>query len=120
MICGDFNIVFTPENKNKGDLNPRDISTSQNILSELNLIDPPIHKLKFTWSNGQSKLIWIRLDQFLYSRNWSSLNPRSTQHALTKIGSYHSPICLDFGEHHPRPHNFRFENSGTLTLNFQL
>lgn len=42
------------EDKNKGDLNPRDIVTSQDFLCELNLIDPSVQGRRFTWTNGQS------------------------------------------------------------------
>lgn len=54
VICEDFNTVFTSHDENKGDINPRDISTSQNLLNDLNLIDHPIHDRRFTWSNGKA------------------------------------------------------------------
>ncbi|KAH7677378.1 RNA-directed DNA polymerase protein [Dioscorea alata] len=57
VICGDFNTVFTQEDKNKGDINLRDISNSQNFLFELNLIDPSFNRRRFTWNNSQSDLI---------------------------------------------------------------
>lgn len=69
VICGDFNIVFTLQDKNKGDVNPKDLSTSQNLLSDLNLIDPTIHGHQFTWTNGQADPTWVQLDRFLYFHN---------------------------------------------------
>lgn len=109
VICGDFNNIFSLEDKNKGDVNSRDISTSQNFLDDLNLIDPPIHDRRFTWTNNQVDPTWVLLDRFLYSHTWTSLNPRSTHYVLPRFRSNHSPICLDFGIHIPRPRQFRFE-----------
>ncbi|KAH7690203.1 RNA-directed DNA polymerase protein [Dioscorea alata] len=111
IICGDFNTIFSIDDKNSGDLNSRDISTSQNFLEDLNLIDPPLHGRCYTWSNGQTEPIWVRLDRFLYSHDWIQLNPRSTQFALPRYGSDHSPICLNFGNHFPHPRTFRLEKS---------
>lgn len=48
LICGDFKMTFTLEDKNKGDSNPRDIDSSQDLLGELNLIVPPLHGRSFT------------------------------------------------------------------------
>lgn len=42
VIYGDFNTIFTLEDKNKGDFNSRHLAISQDFLGELNLIDPPI------------------------------------------------------------------------------
>ncbi|XP_039115894.1 uncharacterized protein LOC120251441 [Dioscorea cayenensis subsp. rotundata] len=72
-------------------------------------MDPPISGRKFTWTNGQSNPIWVRLDRFLYSHDWDSLYPRSTQFDLPKFGSDHSPICLKFGTHFKRSRLFKFE-----------
>ncbi|KAH7666231.1 RNA-directed DNA polymerase protein [Dioscorea alata] len=111
VICGDFNTTFSLDDKNTGDLNSKDISTSQSFLDDLNLIDPPLHGRSYTWSNGQSVPIWIRLDRFLYSHDWILSNPRTLQSALPRFGSDHSPICLDFGNHIPRHRIFRLEKS---------
>lgn len=55
-IYEDFNTTFNLEDKNKGDLNSRDIITTQNIL------DPPLHGHHFTRTNRQTDPIWIHLD----------------------------------------------------------
>ncbi|KAH7676675.1 RNA-directed DNA polymerase protein [Dioscorea alata] len=105
------NLHPDPLDKNKGDINPRDLATPQNLLGELNLIDPPLQGRRFTWSNGQANPCWVRLDRFLFSHNWSLLYPRNLQVALPRFGSDHSPICLEFGNHHSQPRLFRFEKS---------
>lgn len=110
MIYGDFNITFNLD-KNKGDINSKDIITAQNLLGELNVLDTPLYGCCFTWTNWQTDRIWICLDQFFYSYNWSLINPRSYQYALSRFGSDHSPICLEFGVPYPRSQIFRLENS---------
>lgn len=57
VICSDFNIIFSLDDKNKGELNPRDLASSQNLLGELNLFDPPLHGRSYTWTNTQSNPI---------------------------------------------------------------
>lgn len=57
MICGDFNTIFTQEDKNKGDVNTRDITTSQYFVNKLNLMDPPLHSCSYNWTNGQANPI---------------------------------------------------------------
>lgn len=71
----------------------------------------PLHGQGFTWTNGQAIPIWVRLDCFLLSQNWSSLFPRTCQFALPRFGSDHAPIYLEFGPHFRRSRAFHFEKS---------
>lgn len=99
------------EDRNKGEVNLRDLSISLQFFDDLNLIDPPLHSWEFNWTNDQAKPLWIRLDWFLYSHNWFSINPRSYQYVLSRFGLDHSPISLDFGYHSPHPQPFWFEKT---------
>ncbi|XP_039141337.1 uncharacterized protein LOC120278673 [Dioscorea cayenensis subsp. rotundata] len=111
LICGDFNTSFTFNDKNNGIPNPREIANAQQFLGDLNLIDPPLHGRKFTWTNGQPNPLWVRLDRFLYTHDWPLFFPRTIQSSFPRIGSDHSPIYLDFGNHYTRSRIFRFEKS---------
>ena len=111
VICGDFNTVFSPKDKNKGFPNLGELAASQSLIEELNLLDPPLHGRGYTWTNGQTDPLWIRLDRFLLSHTWPSIYPRTCQYALPRFGSDHSPICIEFGAHLSQPRNFRFEKS---------
>lgn len=61
VICGDFNTIFSLEDKNKGDSNSRDVFSSQGLLGELSLIDPPLHGNSYTWTNDQFEPILVHL-----------------------------------------------------------
>lgn len=59
VIFGDFNTVFSMSDKNKGLPNLSDLDSGQNLLEELNLVDPPFHSRGYTGTNGQSDPIWV-------------------------------------------------------------
>lgn len=40
IICGNFNDIFSLNDKNKGIPNLMDLSDAQNLLNNLNIIDP--------------------------------------------------------------------------------
>ncbi|KAH7687154.1 Exodeoxyribonuclease III protein [Dioscorea alata] len=92
VICGDFNVMFSLNDKNTEIHNLGDLVNAQIFLNELNLIDPPLHGRGFTWTNGQEVPIWERLDRFLFSQCWSTTFPK-------------------FGALPSRPRTFRFEKS---------
>lgn len=70
VICGDFNAIFNLEDKSNGNPNIEDIRCAQTLLRDLNLLEPPLVGRKFTWTNGQSDSIWVRLDIFLVNQRW--------------------------------------------------
>lgn len=48
VLCGDFNTVFSLNDKNRGFPNASDLASAQNFLNELNLADPPLLGRSFT------------------------------------------------------------------------
>lgn len=85
VICGDFNAIFILEDKNSGVPNLADISYAQTLVSDLNLVEPPLVGRKFTWTNGQANPSWIRLDRFLVNLNWLVQFPRVHQVSLPRL-----------------------------------
>lgn len=110
--------MFFLNDKNRGIPNPSDLPSAHNFLNELELADPPLHGRSFTWTNGQTDPAWTRLNHFLLSHDWFSVFPNSTQSALPRFNSDHTPICLEFGSHTQRPRIFRLEKSWYTNENF--
>lgn len=52
IICGDFNVIFSLNDKSLDNPNLEDISNAQKLIRDLNLIEPPLRGRKFTWTNG--------------------------------------------------------------------
>ncbi|KAH7656135.1 DNA-(apurinic or apyrimidinic site) lyase protein, partial [Dioscorea alata] len=119
VICGDFNSIFDPLDKLGGKHNREDLRHDQNFLRDLQLIEPPSLGRRFTWTNGQSNPIWVKLDRFLVNARWTSPFPRVFQNYLPRFGSDHVPIRLEFGSHTINPRAFRFEKAWCLSDNFE-
>ncbi|XP_039141329.1 uncharacterized protein LOC120278666 [Dioscorea cayenensis subsp. rotundata] len=118
VICEDFNSIFAPSDKSSGVANREDIRLAQAFLSDLHLLEPPSIGKRFTWTNGQSALIWVKLDRFLVNAHWITLFPKVLQNSLPRLGSDHVPIRLEVGFHLPIPRAFRFEQAWCLSENF--
>lgn len=118
VICGDFNSIFDPFDKSNGSFHREDIRLAQNLVMELQLLEPPSFGRHFTWTNGQSDPIWVKLDRFLVNPKWTKLFPRVLQNCLPRLGSDHVPISLEFGVHIPKPRPFRFEKVWCSADNF--
>ena len=60
---------------------------SLNLFS-LGLMDIPLERGKFTWSNNRESPAMSRIDRFLYSDDWEDCYPTVVQKRLPKL-SYH-------------------------------
>jgi exonuclease III len=65
LILGDFNFYRYAENRNRPGANIHDISTFNEVISYLGLIELPIKGRSFTWSNMQENPLLVQLDWFL-------------------------------------------------------
>lgn len=74
-------------------------------------MEPSSFGKRFTWTNGQVNLIWVKLDHFLVNSDWSALYPCVIQNCLSHLGLDHVPIRLEFGDHSPTTRLFRFEQT---------
>ena len=75
LFLGDFNYIRGRENRNKpgGDVN--DMSTFNDIIRKLNLVEFPIKGRLYTWSNMQNDPLLEQLDWFFTSTHWTSVYP---------------------------------------------
>ena len=74
-IGGDFNVVKRLQEK----FNSFKVTTSMKLFDELvrqlNLIDPHLCNDQFTWSNFREFSVCCRLDKFLISVPWADAFP---------------------------------------------
>jgi hypothetical protein len=110
LIVGDFNLIRRPENRNiaGGDLNL--MLKFNEAISELDLLEIPLHGLSFTWSNRQREPLLQRLDWFFISQEWSVFYPDTHATTMPRDFSDHVPCLISFKSKVPRPKIFRFEN----------
>lgn len=75
------------------------------------LLNLPISRARFTWSNLQERASRSKLDRFQISMCWDEIFSSVCVQALPRVGSNHCPILLkggDVAQLGPRP--FRFQN----------
>lgn len=109
VICGDFNFIFLSMTKKSGPLCLDDIRHANFLLNDLFLFEPPTVGRWFTFTNGQSDLICVKLNHFLVNYDWGLCFPRVIQTCLPKLGSDHVLIHLEAGEHVSKARPFCFE-----------
>lgn len=52
VVCGDFNAIFSIDDKRGGDRNLMDIRAATGFLQDMMLLEPPMIGRRFTWTNG--------------------------------------------------------------------
>jgi hypothetical protein len=77
VILGDFNLIRSPENRNRvgGDIN--NMLLFNRIISQLDLVEIPLKGRAFTWSNMQDNPLLEKLDWIFTSANWTTLFPHT-------------------------------------------
>ena len=70
---GDFNVIRRSSEKLGGASLTPSMKDLDNFIRENKLIDPPLKRASFTWSNMQEHPICKRLDRFLYSNEWEQV-----------------------------------------------
>ncbi len=110
VVCGDFNLIRTPEDRNRGGRDGCGARLFNDLISELALIDLPLLNQRFTWSNMQRCPVLAKLDRFLVSTGWDATFPLTEVEALPRTTSDHCPILLSSdGKKIRRRSPFRFE-----------
>ena len=109
-VGGDFNVIRRCSEKLGGARLTPSMKDLDNFIRENELIDPPLRRASFTWSNMQEHPVCKRLDRFLYSNEWEQLFPQSLQEVLPRWTSDHWPIVLETNPFKWGPTPFRFEN----------
>lgn len=67
IIGSDFNLTLKREERNGNNFSVADAPEFKEVLDEVGMVDLPISKGHWTWSNKKSKL---RIDRFLMSSNF--------------------------------------------------
>jgi hypothetical protein len=110
LIVDDFNLIHRPEDRNivGGDINL--MMKFNEAISNLDLVEIPLHGLSFTWSNRQRAPLLQRLDWFFISQEWSVVYPKTRVRTLPRDISDHVSCLVSFKSRVPKPKFFRFEN----------
>jgi hypothetical protein len=70
-----------------------------NFIGDLQLREIHVSGVKYTWFNKQQNPNLVKLDRILASTCWDMHFSASFAWSKARVGSDHSPLILDTGEH---------------------
>jgi hypothetical protein len=113
MVGGDFNIIRRKEEKNNDNFYTRWPFIFNAIIESLDLREIALSGRQFTWANRCTIPTYEKLDRILARVEVEQKFPLLSVHALTRSGSDHTPLLLDFGSpaHGGKNSSFSFELS---------
>ncbi|KAL4279725.1 hypothetical protein GQ457_03G026420 [Hibiscus cannabinus] len=118
FVIGDSNVVASQKEKLGGiSFNPADAKHLYDFVGSSGLLELPIARGSFTWSNhwSEEKSILEKLDRALCSFEWSNLFPKSIGMLDVAIESNHTPIIiLSQGTNKKYKKEFKFESKWLL------
>lgn len=118
LCLGDFNLICEASDKNKANINRRQMREFRRALDASELIELRLVSRKFTWSNGRKNPTLVHLDRALCNRAWDGTFPPLSLLALSSSISDHWPLLLCNHQLSPRRAVFRFKHFWTRSSNF--
>lgn len=109
-ILGDFNVIRSLEENFNSNSFTRSMMMFNDLISELELVDPPLANAQFTWSNFCKESVCCRLDRFLFLVGLGDLFYFGRQEAVIKTILDHCPITFNTNPPNWGPMPFTFEN----------
>ena len=94
-IGGDFNMVLSPNERNRGGRFSHSMRRFSKVMNELRLRDLPLQGGPFTSRGGLNNQCISRLDRFLVTVDWESQFSNTIQRTLPRPVSNHCPVLLD-------------------------
>jgi hypothetical protein len=94
LIVGDFNLIRHQDDRNKPDGDINLMMKFNEALSNLDLLEVPLHGLTYTWSNKQREPLLQRLDWFFISQEWSVVLLETQAKTLPRDISDHVPYLV--------------------------
>ena len=108
-IGGDFNMVLSPNERNKRGRFSYSMRRFSEVLNELGLRDLPLHRGPFTRRGGLNNQCMSQLDRFLVTVDWESQFSNMIQSTLLRLVADHYSVLLDSKGINSGPMPFRFE-----------
>jgi hypothetical protein len=109
LVGGDFNLIRSQKEKNKGPMNFQMTNSFNNFIKCWGLLEIKDPSRTFTWSNNQVELVMEVLDTTMVNVEWDSKYPLANSKIMPRETSDHNPIRISFGERsNKQKHVFRF------------
>lgn len=86
LVLGDFNLIFTAQEKNNARLNLSMINRFRSTMDNLELAQIDLRGWKYTWCNDQQSPTMTRINHFFASADWLEVFPRNVPSGRCKLG----------------------------------
>jgi hypothetical protein len=110
LMVSDFNLMRSPENRNRPGGDTNNMMLFNDIISHLDLVEVPLKNRAFTWSSMQQNALLGKLDWVFTSSNWTVSFPNTLEYALSHAVSDHVPYVIQMESLVPKSNIFRFKN----------
>jgi hypothetical protein len=117
-VGGDFNVIQFPSKHLGAAGYTSSMFDFSDFISINGLVDIPMERGSFTWSNNRDTISMSRLDRFLFTTEWEGHYSRIGQRRLCQLLSNHFPIVLNCGNIQQSQRPFRFENMWMKATDF--
>jgi hypothetical protein len=119
MLAGDFNMIYSAEDKNNDNLNKRSMGRFRWLVNDLELKEIPLLDRRYTWSNEREAPTLIKLDRVLCTAGWEAVYLEAIlQSQATEILD-HCPLLLGLKQGVRGKKKFHFESFWTKLEGFQ-
>ena len=92
IILGDFNLMRSQSDKNSDSFRQNEADAFNDMIHALALIDLPLLKKAYTWSNNRDQPTLQRIDRVFINQSWAKLSPTHLSLPLVVFSliTYHS------------------------------
>lgn len=112
MMAGDFNMIYSSEDKNNNNLNRAMMGRFWRLVNELELQEIPLLGRCYTWFNERTARTLAKLDRVLCTADWEGLYPECLLQSQTTEISDHCPLLLGLREVIQGKKRFHFKSFG--------
>lgn len=118
-VMGDFNLLVSPDDKNKEIINRRMMARFRAMLNRLELKELYLNGRRYTWTNERRQPTMEKIDHVFVNNQWEDLYPSNLLTALGLAVSDHCPLLLDLDAEFHVGRRFKFESFWPKADGFQ-
>lgn len=120
LVLGDYNYVGYPHNINRERDSIQDMFLFNEAISQHDLVEIPLKRRSYTWSNMQDAPLLEKLDWCFTSEAQTLTYPSTFDVPLARTISDHVPVVIKIGTSIQKPHTFRFKNYCYIISNLNM
>lgn len=110
MLAGDFNMIYSADDKSNDNLNRAIMGWFRRFINEMELKEVPLIGRRYTWSNERDSPTLVKLDRVLCTTTWEDLYPDCVFQSHATEMSDHCPLLLGLKDKVAGKRRFHFES----------